>query len=119
MKQGECNLTTGFSGPKLSRDSRETGTRSSSYLVRALRTDEDTMENVHVGHSRSFCITRSNLVCCYPQNSMSVRLPSTIQGGFVLTASYFHNYDDQGILNLVVRAGDEVFRAKMKILSCR
>ena len=50
---------------------------------------------------------------------MSVRLPSTIQGEFVLTASYFHNYDDQGILNLVVRAGDEVFRAKMKILSCR
>lgn len=53
------------------------------------------------------------------RNSMSVRLPSTIQGEFVLTASYFHNYDDQGILNLVVRAGDEVFRAKMTILSCR
>ena len=38
---------------------------------------------------------------------MSVRLPSTIRGQFVLVASYFHNADDQGMLHVVVRTGDE------------
>lgn len=53
------------------------------------------------------------------RNTMSVRLPSTVRGLFVLIASYFHNSNDQEILNLVVRTGDEVFEAKMSILSCK
>jgi len=53
------------------------------------------------------------------RNVMSVRLPSTVRGQFVLVASYFHNADDQGMLHVAVRTGDENFIAKMSILSCR
>ncbi|KAL9980332.1 hypothetical protein ACROYT_G008904 [Oculina patagonica] len=59
------------------------------------------------------------LILSGSRNVMSVRLPSKVQGQFVLLASYFHNADDGGILNVVVRTGAETYRAKMSILSCR
>lgn len=53
------------------------------------------------------------------RNVMSVRLPSTVRGQFVLLASYFYNSDDERRLSVVVRTGDEIFRAQLSILSCR
>ena len=53
------------------------------------------------------------------QNEMTVRLPSKVQGQFVLLASYFHNADGGGILNVVARTGLETVPARMTILSCR
>ena len=75
--------------------------------------------NLPVRKDHVLIILATNRSCCCPQNVMSVRMPSTIPGKFVLVASYFHNSDDEGILRFVVTTGDKTVRAKMSILSCR
>jgi len=59
------------------------------------------------------------LILSGSRNVMSVRLPSKIQGQFVLLASYFHNADYGGISSVVVRTSFNTLKAYMSILSCR